>query len=111
MRTMLNRLTTLLILSIALITLSEAVFATSQITSNSNQQLQTVILSIPTMTCGTCPITIKTALKKVKGVNLVEVNFQDKTAKVTFNSNKTKVADLVNATKNAGYPSKLMPKQ
>ena len=107
MKTNLIRLIVILILSI---TLTNLVFAISQETSNGNQQSQTIILSIPNMTCGMCPITIKNALKKVNGVSRVNVSFRDKTAKVTFNPNKTNIINLMAASKDAGYPSKLIPK-
>lgn len=107
MKTNLIRLIVILILSI---TLPNLVFAISSETSNGNQQLQTIILSIPNMTCEICPITIKKALKKVNGVSQVNVSFRDKTANVTFNPKKTNIINLMTATKDAGYPSKLAPK-
>ena len=66
---------------------------------------KTVILSVPGMTCRVCPITVKKALENVKGVNKVSVNFDAKTATVTFNPNQANVYDLTEATKKSGYPS------
>jgi mercuric ion binding protein len=37
---------------------------------------KTVTLSVPGMTCSTCPITVTKALKKVKGVAKVTVNLE-----------------------------------
>jgi len=45
--------------------------------------LQTVTLSVPTMYCPVCPITVKKALEKVPGVKQVEVDFKTKTAVVS----------------------------
>ena len=65
----------------------------------------TVVLSVPSMDCPVCPITVKAALAKVKGVSQVEVNFDKRQATVTFDNTKTNTAALTLVTKNAGYPS------
>ena len=57
------------------------------------------------MTCSVCPITVKKALKNVKGVNAVEVSFEEKSATVTFDDAQTNVGALTHATTDAGYPS------
>lgn len=66
---------------------------------------QTVTLSIPGMTCSTCPITVKKAISKVEGVSKVNVTFEAREALVTFDDAKTSVQKLTKATENAGYPS------
>ena len=70
---------------------------------------QTVTLTVPGMTCAACPITIKKALNKVEGVENIDVNLEKKEALVTFDDAKTKVEALLEATKNAGYPSTVHP--
>jgi mercuric ion binding protein len=65
----------------------------------------TVILSVPSMDCPVCPITVKAALTKVKGVSQAEINFDKRQATVTFDDAKTNAAALTQATKDAGYPS------
>ena len=70
---------------------------------------QTVTLSVPGMTCAACPITLKKALNKVEGVETIEVNLEKKEALVTFDDAKTTVEALLEATKNAGYPSTVHP--
>jgi mercuric ion binding protein len=70
---------------------------------------QAVTLSVPGMRCAACPITIKKALNKVDGVETIEVNFEKREALVTFDDAKTTVEALVEATKNAGYPSTVHP--
>lgn len=70
---------------------------------------QTVTLSVTGMTCATCPITIKKALNKVEGVENIEVNLEKKEALVTFDDARTTVEALLEATKNAGYPSTVHP--
>lgn len=68
----------------------------------------TVTLSIPTMDCPVCPITVKKALTKVPGVSQAEISFEKRLATVTYESTKASVDALVQATTNAGYPSILM---
>lgn len=66
---------------------------------------KTVTLSVPGMTCATCPITIKKALAKVKGVTRVGVSYEKLEAVVTYDDAKTTVEALTKATTDAGYPS------
>ncbi|MEO7853261.1 MAG: mercury resistance system periplasmic binding protein MerP [Rubrivivax sp.] len=69
---------------------------------------QTATLSVPTMDCPVCPITVKAALNKVPGVSNVKVDFAKREAIVTYDSTKTTVAALSDATRNAGYPSSVL---
>jgi len=68
----------------------------------------TVILSVENMTCSTCPIVVRKALEKVPGVSATNVDFDKKTATVTFDPDKVTVARLTSATTDAGFPSKLL---
>ncbi|MBS0325259.1 MAG: mercury resistance system periplasmic binding protein MerP [Proteobacteria bacterium] len=68
---------------------------------------RTVTLSVPSMTCSACPITVKTALQRVDGVQTVAVTYEPKEAVVTFDDARTTVAKLREATANAGFPSLL----
>jgi mercuric ion binding protein len=70
---------------------------------------RTVTLAVENMTCAACPITVRKALEKVPGVAKVKVDFDTRTATVTFDPAKAKVEDLTWATTEAGYPSKLAP--
>lgn len=69
--------------------------------------IQTVTLEVPGMTCSTCPITVKQALSKVKGVTATQVSYEKRQAIVTFDDAKTAVPALTKATENAGYPATL----
>lgn len=69
--------------------------------------MQSVTLSVPSMTCAACPITVKVALKKVNGVSQVDVSYPDREAVVSFDDTLTSVEVLTQATGNAGYPSTL----
>ena len=66
---------------------------------------RTVMLSVPTMDCPVCPITVTKALNKVPGVSQTKVTFAKRLATVTFDDAKTSVEALTRATKDAGYPS------
>ncbi len=68
---------------------------------------KTVTLSIPSMDCPVCPITVKKALTQISGVSQATVNFDKRQAVVTFDDAKTHVGALTESTKNAGYPSTL----
>ena len=64
-----------------------------------------VILSVPSMNCAACPITVRKALEKVAGVQSVKATLEPPEAQVTFDDAKTSVDRLMEATKGAGYPS------
>ena len=64
-----------------------------------------VELTVPTMDCDTCPITIRVALMKVPGVKKAVVSYARRNAVVTFDDKATTVAALTKATEDAGYPS------
>ncbi|MBU2800976.1 MULTISPECIES: mercury resistance system periplasmic binding protein MerP [Acidithiobacillus] len=66
---------------------------------------QAVTLSIPGMTCGACPITVRAALKREPGVETVGIDEAQKQVTVTYDDSKTNVQALTQATKDAGYPS------
>jgi mercuric ion binding protein len=66
---------------------------------------KTVTLSVPSMYCEMCPVTVNKALKKVNGVEKVQASYETKEAVVTFDDAKTSVEALQKATANAGYPS------
>lgn len=69
---------------------------------------KTVALDVPTMHCPTCPITVKKALLKVKGVSKVTANLDKREAVVTFDDVQTTVEALIKATGDAGYPSRIV---
>ena len=69
--------------------------------------LHTVTLDVQKMDCPMCKITIGRALKKVNGVTDAKVDYDSKTAIVTFDPNKANVEALIQATTHAGYPSSL----
>ena len=73
--------------------------------ANAAVQTQRVKFAIENMTCATCPITVKTAMKRVRGVQSVEIDFNQKTAIVLFDPSVATVSDIASASTKAGYPA------
>ena len=69
---------------------------------------RTITLSVPSMDCPVCPITVKKSLTQVPGVSHASVNFDKRRAMVTFDDAQTNTQALTLATKNAGYPSSVV---
>nr|WP_036258358.1 mercury resistance system periplasmic binding protein MerP [Methylocapsa aurea] len=70
---------------------------------------RTVTLDVKNMTCPVCPITVRKALEKSPGVAEARIDFDKKTATVTFDPDRADAAALIKATTDAGYPSSLRP--
>ncbi|MGH8522804.1 MAG: cation transporter [Gammaproteobacteria bacterium] len=68
---------------------------------------RTVILNVDNMTCPACAPIVKKSLLRIEGVVISDVSAETNTATVTFDDAKTGVAALIDATTNAGYPSRL----
>lgn len=69
---------------------------------------KTVKLSVPGMTCGSCPYIIKTAISAIKGVTLVQTTLDDHSATVTFDDAVASVDAITKATKDVGYESSVI---
>ncbi|TES62198.1 mercury resistance system periplasmic binding protein MerP [Burkholderia cepacia] len=66
---------------------------------------RTITLDVQNMTCALCPVTVRKSLEQVPGVSAVHVDFDRKTAIVTYDPDRVQPASLTRATTNAGYPS------
>lgn len=66
---------------------------------------QTVTMIIEKMHCAMCPITVRKAMEKVDGVLEVNVDYETKTATVTFDDSTTTVAEVAQASTDVGYPA------
>ena len=69
---------------------------------------QTVKLSVPGMTCESCPYIIKEAISAIKGVTIVEANLEDLSATVTFEDTIASIDAIRQATKDVGYESSVI---
>lgn len=67
--------------------------------------LTEVSFDVPDMTCALCPLTVKTAMSGVEGVQSVEVDFDSRSATVTFDPALTNAAAIAEASAQAGYPA------
>jgi len=68
---------------------------------------QTVTLEVKNMSCAACPITVKKAISKVPGVVSATVDYESRSAVVTFDPSKASIEAITRATADAGYPSSL----
>ncbi|MFC3677126.1 heavy-metal-associated domain-containing protein [Ferrovibrio xuzhouensis] len=89
------------ILSIGELVPSSALSASAQAATTA----QRAVFTIENMTCALCPVTVKKAMEGVAGVKSVAIDFDAKTATVTFDPSKATVAAIAQASTNAGYPA------
>jgi len=68
---------------------------------------KTVKLSVPGMSCPSCPYMVKDAVSMVDGVKSVTATMADRSATVTFDDAITNVEEIQQATAEIGYPSSL----
>ncbi len=66
---------------------------------------RTVTFEIENMTCAMCPVTVRTAMKRVDGVRSVDVDFDNKTAVVVFDPDVTTAELIAQASTDVGYPA------
>jgi periplasmic mercuric ion binding protein len=69
--------------------------------------IRTVVIEVPTMTCATCPITVKKALSRVDGVTEATVSWEPREAVVRYDDSKSDIGTLLAATRDAGYPARV----
>ncbi len=72
---------------------------------------QTVSLNIERMSCALCPVTVRKAIERVDGVEHVDVDYDTKTATVTFDDSKTTKIDVAQASTDVGYPASVLDGQ
>ncbi len=69
---------------------------------------QTVTFAIANMTCPTCPITVKAAMRRVAGVQSVSISLERKTATVVFDPSRVKATMIAAASTGVGYPATIV---
>lgn len=69
---------------------------------------KTVTLSIPSMDCAACPITVKQALAKVEGIKAVSSDLAKRQTTVRFDDAKVTPALITQTTTNAGFPATVL---
>jgi len=93
----------------ALLLLVAVVSAPSSSAAAEAPAVRSVTLAVEKMSCAACPITVRKALERVPGVSRVTVDYDRKTAVVTFDPARASIEALTRATTEAGYPSSLKP--
>jgi mercuric ion transport protein len=98
---------TVLVLSFAGLNIGRYVFgsapAAAQTETELSNGLHRIIVSVEGLSCVTCEIPVRHALRKVDGVKSVEVSAATKTATVDYDPAKTDREDLVAAINSTGY--------
>lgn len=69
---------------------------------------KSVTLSIPSMDCAACPITVKRALSRLDGVKSVTSDLARRQTVVTFDDASVTPQQITAATSNAGFPSAVL---
>lgn len=68
-----------------------------------NDNVREVIIPISGMTCASCANTIEKSIKKLNGINDVNVNFATEKAKVVYDSSQTRISEIKDTISKAGY--------
>lgn len=74
---------------------------------SSEGNLKQVTLKVEGMTCATCPVTVKAALKRLPGVINADVSFKEAKAVVSYQEGKVTVEQMIKAVEDAGYYAEL----
>lgn len=65
----------------------------------------TVTFAVDRMTCKMCPITVRKAMEGVDGVVDAKIDYDNKTATVTFDDARTSPTEIAKASTEIGYPA------
>ena len=87
------------------LTMSCAFFASIAWSESDKGNLTTQSFNVENMTCGTCPISVKTAMSRVEGVKTVDVNFETKIATVVYDPKRTNAELIAQASSSIGFPA------
>jgi mercuric ion binding protein len=68
---------------------------------------KSVTLTVPGMTCPTCPVTLKKSLLKEQGVSAVKVLYEKKQLVVAYADANTTPAAITRVTAAVGFPAKI----
>lgn len=65
--------------------------------------METELIKVTGMTCGSCVLSVEGVLKAVDGVSDAQVSLDSGTARVDFDPMRTSPEQLKSAVKNAGF--------
>ncbi len=101
---------TIIVIGFAGLNISRYVFANPA--SSKQEQptapgLSRAVIPVEGMSCATCEIVVRTALKRVNGVKSTHVSVATKTATIDYDPSKTDPQQLVTAINSTGYQASL----
>jgi len=104
-------ITTALVLSFAGLNISRYVFASAPFSAPTQTQLANglnrIVISVEGLSCVTCEIAVRHALRRIDGVKTAHVNAATKTATVDYEPAKTNPEQLVAAINSTGFRASL----
>ena len=86
-----------------------AVLVPKELSPATPASFQQAVLAVEGMTCATCPVTVRKALRRVEGVYSAEATLEPPQAVVRFDPAKVSIEKLTRATTDVGFPSKQKP--
>ena len=103
---------TVIVLGFAGLNMSRYVFASAPVAAQTQlaNGLNRIVVPVEGMTCATCEIAVRHALKRVDGVKSAHVSVATKTATVDYEPAKTNPKQLVVAINSTGYRASLPDK-
>ncbi|MFZ5968428.1 MAG: heavy metal translocating P-type ATPase [Bacillota bacterium] len=72
-------------------------------TAEGESSLREVTIPISGMTCASCAANIEKSIKKLQGIQNVSVNFATERATVVYDTNQTRISEIKQSVKKAGY--------
>jgi periplasmic mercuric ion binding protein len=100
------KLTTITLIALLTAGGSSIAFAVAApVLAQAEAAIQTTVFAVENMTCELCPLTVKTAMERVPGVTLVVVDFDAKTATVSFDPAIATIEAIAEASTSVGYPA------
>ena len=72
---------------------------------------RTVTLALDDLWCPSCAYIVKRTLASLPGVEAVDVSYDDKRARVTYDDAATDTTALTEATARVGFPSRTMTEE
>src|SRR5438874_292392 len=105
-------ITTLLLVGFAGLNISRYVFASAPVAAQTQlaNGLNRIVISVEGLSCVTCEIPVRHALRRINGVKSAHVSAATKTATVDYEPAKTNPEQLVAAINSAGYRAALLNK-
>jgi len=88
---------------------TEIIQGSEQSGNNSSGQSEVIEIKLPTMQCGTCKKNIEGAVKKMDGIEEINVVVKEKVAKVKYDKSKTDLNKIESVIVSAGYQANNKP--